>query len=95
MSPVTNKEALVSGMAFQAGLTKKQANDALSAFCDQVIEIVADGGKVSLIGFGSFESVDRAARIARNPQTGEEIAVPAKKAPKFSPGKAFKEACNH
>lgn len=94
MALTVNKEALVAQIADKAGLTKVQATQALNAFTDTVIEAVADGSKVTLIGFGTFESREQAARTGRNPQTGETIEIPAKVAPKFSAGKAFKQACN-
>ena len=86
------KADLVAKIAEKAGLSKKDAEAALNAFMDAVKEALAAGEKVSLVGFGTFEVVQRAARKGRNPQTGEEITIPATKAPKFRPGKGLKEA---
>ena len=86
------KADLVAKIAEKAGLSKKDAEAALNAFMDSVKEALAAGEKVSLVGFGTFEVVQRAARKGRNPQTGEEITIPATKAPKFRPGKGLKEA---
>ena len=86
------KADLVAKIAEKAGLSKKDAEAALNAFMDAVKESLAAGEKVSLVGFGTFEVVQRAARKGRNPQTGEEITIPATKAPKFRPGKGLKEA---
>ncbi len=86
------KAELVAKIAEKAGLSKKDAEAALNAFMDAVKEALAAGEKVSLVGFGTFEVVERAERKGRNPQTGEEITIPATKAPKFRPGKGLKEA---
>jgi len=86
------KAELVAKIAEKAGLSKKDAEAALNAFMDSVKEALAAGEKVSLVGFGTFEVVQRAERKGRNPQTGEEITIPATKAPKFRPGKGLKEA---
>lgn len=87
-----NKAELVAAMAEQANITKKQAEAALNAFTDTVVKTVADGDKVQLVGFGTFEQTVRAARDGRNPQTGEAITIPAANVPKFKAGKAFKDA---
>jgi DNA-binding protein HU-beta len=86
------KTELIATMAAKSGLTKSDAEKALNAFQESVIDAVKKGEKVSLVGFGNFEQTQRSARKGRNPQTGEEINIPASKAPKFSPGKTFKEA---
>ena len=86
------KAELVAKIAEKAGLSKKDAEAALNAFMDSVKEALSAGEKVSLVGFGTFEVVERAERKGRNPQTGEEITIPATKAPKFRPGKGLKEA---
>lgn len=86
------KTELVEKIAEKSGLKKVDAEKAVNAFQDSVIEAVDKGEKVSLVGFGNFEQIQRSARKGRNPQTGEEINIPATKAPKFSPGKSFKEA---
>ena len=87
-----NKTDLIQGISERAELSKKDAEKALNAMVDLVIETVAQGGKVQLIGFGSFEARERAAREGRNPQTGDSITIPAKIAPVFKAGKVFKDA---
>lgn len=89
-----SKTELIAAVAEKAGLTKKDAERAVNAFTGVVIDEVAGGGKVQLIGFGTFETVERAAREGRNPQTGTSITIAASIAPKFKPGKAFKDAVN-
>ena len=89
-----NKTELVVAMADKAGLTKKDAEAALKAFTDVVSEELKNGGKVQLVGFGTFETSLRAAREGRNPQTKKTITIPASKAPKFKAGKALKDAIN-
>lgn len=89
-----NKTQLVEAMAKDAKLTKKDAEAALKSFISVVSKELKKGGKVQLIGFGTFEVGKRAARTARNPQTGAVIKVPASKAPKFKAGKALKSLCN-
>ena len=86
------KADLVAKISEKAGLSKKDAEAALNAFMDAVKEALSGGEKVSLVGFGTFEVVERAERKGRNPQTGEEITIPATKAPKFRPGKGLKDA---
>lgn len=88
------KTELVAAISVKAGISKADAEKALNALQETIIEAVSRGEKVSLVGFGNFDKVERSARKGRNPQTGEEIYIPASKAPKFSPGKAFKEAVN-
>ena len=89
-----NKSELVAHIATSAGLTKAQATAALQAFETSVIDTLANGGEVTLIGFGTFKVTDRTARTGRNPKTGEEIQIVASKVPTFKAGKAFKEAVN-
>ena len=89
-----NKTELVAAMAEQAGLTKKDAEKALVAFTDAVAAELKKGGKVQLVGFGTFEVAERAAREGRNPQTGETMKIAAAKAPKFKAGKALKDEVN-
>lgn len=89
-----NKSELVAAIAENADLTKKQAEAAVNAFTSIVTSEVANGGNVALVGFGTFEQVERSARTGRNPQTGKPVDIPASKAPKFKAGKAFKEAVN-
>jgi len=89
-----NKTELVSAIAEKAGLSKTQAAAALDAAMEAVTEALKKGEQVSLIGFGTFKVGERAARTGRNPQTGETIQIPAAKVPKFTPGKALKDAVN-
>jgi DNA-binding protein HU-beta len=89
-----NKTELVSAIAAKAELSKKDAEAALKAFTDVVAEELVKGGKIQLVGFGTFEVVERAARTGRNPQTKQEITIPASKAPKFKAGKALKDIVN-
>ncbi|MBE7093053.1 MAG: HU family DNA-binding protein [Clostridiales bacterium] len=86
-----NKTELVALMAEEAGLSKKDAEKALNAFIGSVQNTVKAGDKVSLIGFGTFEVRERAAREGKNPQTGEKIKIAACKVPAFKAGKAFKD----
>jgi DNA-binding protein HU-beta len=81
-------------MAEQAGISKKDAEAALKAFTDTVSKELKKGGKVQLVGFGTFETSTRAARTGRNPQTGKEMKIKASKAPKFKAGKALKDLVN-
>ena len=89
-----NKSELINHIATSAGLTKAQATAALQAFETSVIDTLANGGEVTLIGFGTFKVTDRAARTGRNPKTGEELQISASKVPTFKAGKALKEAVN-
>lgn len=89
-----NKAELVTAIADQAGISKKDAEASVNAFMDIVKQKVAKGGSVQLIGFGTFEKGERAARTGRNPQSGETITIPAQSVPKFKAGKAFKDAVN-
>lgn len=87
-----NKTELIEAVANATELTKKDASKAVDAVFDTILNALKNGEKVQLIGFGNFEVRDRAARKGRNPQTGEEIEIPASKVPAFKPGKALKEA---
>lgn len=89
-----NKSKLIEHIATSAGLSKTQATAALQAVETGVIDTLANGGQVTLTGFGTFKVTDRAARTGRNPKTGEEIHIAATKAPVFKAGKGFKEAVN-
>ena len=90
-----NKAELVSKMAEKSELTKKEAEAALNAFIESVQETLMDGDKVQLVGFGTFEVRERAARTGRNPRNPEEvIEIPASLAPAFKPGKALKDLIN-
>jgi DNA-binding protein HU-beta len=86
-----NKGELVDAVAAKANITKKQADEVISAFLSVVTEAVANGDKVTLIGFGSFERRDRSSREGRNPKTNEPMTIPATKVPVFSAGKQFRE----
>ena len=87
-----NKADLVAAMAEKAGVSKKDAEASLKAFTDVVAEELKKGEKIQLVGFGTFEVSERAARTGRNPQTGEEMTIAASKSPKFKAGKALKDA---
>ena len=89
-----NKTELVAAIAEKAGLSKKDAEGAVKAFTDTVAEQLKAGEKIQLVGFGTFEVAERAARTGKNPQTGEAIKIPASKAPKFKAGKALKDVVN-
>jgi len=89
-----NKAELVAKMAEKAELSKKDAELALNAFADIIGETLKAGDKIQLVGFGTFEVSERAARTGRNPQTGEEMTIAAAKAPKFKAGKALKDMVN-
>ena len=89
-----NKAELVAAMAEQTNLSKKDAEAALKAFIDVVSEELKKGEKVQLVGFGTFEVSERAAREGRNPQTGETMEIKASKTPKFKAGKALKDMMN-
>ena len=89
-----NKTELVAAVAEQADISKKDAEKVLKAFVDVVTEEMKKGEKVQLVGFGTFEVSDRAAREGRNPQTGKTMKIEACKAPKFKAGKALKDAVN-
>ncbi len=89
-----NKTELVAAIADKTGLSKKDAEKALKAFTDTVAGELKKGGKVQLVGFGTFEVASRAAREGRNPQTGKAMKIAASKAPKFKAGMALKAAVN-
>ena len=89
-----NKTELVAAMAAETQLSKKDAEAALKAFIDVVSEELKKGEKVQLVGFGTFEVSERAAREGRNPQTGETMEIKASKTPKFKAGKALKDMMN-
>lgn len=86
-----NKKELVGKIAESAGLKKTDAERALKAFEDSVVQALKDGDNVTLVGFGTFSVLKRAERKGINPQTGAEITIAAKNVPKFSAGKLFKE----
>ncbi len=89
-----NKTELVAAMAEKSELSKKDSEKALKAFIDVVSEELQKGEKIQLVGFGTFEVAERAAREGRNPLTGETMQIKASKAPKFKAGKALKDAVN-
>jgi DNA-binding protein HU-beta len=86
-----NRGELVDAIAAKAEVTKKDADTLIGAVLDTIMEAVAAGDKVTLVGFGSFESRERAAREGRNPQTGKTLQIPATTVPAFSAGKQFKD----
>lgn len=87
-----NKQELIRKIADGGELNQKQASLALSSILDAIVEAVAEGEKVQLVGFGTFESKKREARVGRNPKTKEAIEIPASISPVFKAGKAFKDA---
>ena len=89
-----NKAELIAAIAAKTGETKKTAEKLVNAFVETVTEALTEGDKVQLVGFGSFEVRKRAARKGRNPQTKEEIKIPASKAPVFKAVKALKDLVN-
>lgn len=89
-----NKAELITSMAEKSQLTKKDAESALKAFIDSVQEALENDDKVQLIGFGTFETRERAAREGRNPRTKETITIPASTVPVFKAGKEFKDRVN-
>lgn len=91
---IMNKTELVAAVAEQAGLSKKDAEAAVKAFTDVVAEALKAGDKIQLVGFGTFEVSERAAREGRNPRTGETMTIEASKTPKFKAGKALKDLVN-
>lgn len=89
-----NKAELVAAIAEKSELSKKDAEKALKAFTEVVTEELKKGNKIQLVGFGTFEVSERAAREGRNPQTGETMTIEASKSPKFKAGKALKDVVN-
>ena len=89
-----NKTELIAAIAAKSELSKKDSEKALRAFEEAVTEALAKGGKVQLVGFGTFDVAERAAREGRNPQTGEPMKIAASKAPRFKVGKALRDAVN-
>ena len=89
-----NKAELVAAIAEKTELSKKDSEKALKAFIDVVAEELTKGEKIQLVGFGTFEVSERAAREGRNPQTGKTMKIAASKAPKFKAGKALKDMIN-
>ena len=89
-----NKNELISKVAGQTGYTKKDTGVVVDAVVAAIVDTVASGEKVSIVGFGTFEATSREARTGRNPKTGEAIEIAASKSPKFKAGSAFKTAVN-
>jgi DNA-binding protein HU-beta len=89
-----NKTELIAAMAENSGLSKKDSEAALKAFVEAVSEALKKDDKVQIVGFGTFEVAERAAREGRNPQTGKAMKIKASKSPKFKAGKALKDALN-
>ena len=89
-----NKTELIAAVAEKAELSKKDAEKAVKAFTDVVSEELVNGGKIQLVGFGTFEVSERAAREGRNPKSGEVMNIPASKTPKFKAGMALKDMVN-
>lgn len=87
-----NKQELIDAVAAKTKASKKDTEAAVNATIDAIADALADGDKVTLVGFGTFQVKERAAREGRNPKTGAQIAIPAKKAPAFSAGKTLKDA---
>lgn len=87
-----NKADIVTTVAEKAGISKKDAEKAVSAVLETISEALIAGDKVQLVGFGGFEVKERAARLGRNPRTKESIEIPASRAPVFKPGKSLKDA---
>lgn len=87
-----NKTELIAKVAKAAELTKKDSEKAVRAVLESIQDALAAGAKVQLVGFGTFETRERAARVGRNPQTGKKIKIKAKRVPAFKPGKALKDS---
>ena len=90
-----NKQELIAKIAEKSELSKKDADKALAALTDTIVETLKAGDKVALLGFGTFEVKTKAARESRNPQTGEKMMMPEKKVPSFKAGTGLKEAVNN
>lgn len=89
-----NKTELIAAVAEKAGISKKDADSAVNTVLDTIVDTVASGDKVQLVGFGTFEPRTRSAKTGKNPRTGESIEIPASKIPAFKAGKAFKDIVN-
>ena len=87
-----NKTELIAAVAEKTGMTKKDTEAAIKSMLDAIEDALKKGDKVQLIGFGSFEIHERAARTGKNPRTGESVTIPAVRVPVFKAGKAFREA---
>ena len=91
---IVNKAQLIDAVAMKLDISRRSAGDTVDAVLDGITGAIISGDKVSLTGFGTFETTRRAARTARNPRTGESVAVPAATVPKFRPGQALKDEVN-
>ncbi|NWO21102.1 HU family DNA-binding protein [Oribacterium sp. oral taxon 102] len=89
-----NRQDLVAAVARDAELSKKDADAAVKAVFDEIASALAAGDKVQLIGFGTFDTAERAAREGRNPRTGETMMIEASRSPRFKAGKALKDRMN-
>ncbi|PLA76545.1 DNA-binding protein [Ligilactobacillus agilis] len=89
---MANKQDLINAVAEKTGFSKKESTTVLNTILNEIEYILVSGDKLQLIGFGNFEVRQRSARKGRNPQTGEEITIPASKVPAFKPGKELKDA---
>lgn len=89
-----NKTEMIEAVASETGLAKTEVAKVLNAYTDTIVKTVAEGGEYTVIGFGKFYASQRQARTGRNPSTGVEIKIPAAMVPKFTAGKAFKDAVN-
>ncbi len=89
-----SKTDIINIVAEEAGIAKKDAEKAVTAVLNAIVKATAEGDKVALVGFGTFEAKERAARMGHNPKTGEQIQIPASKSVSFKAGKPFKEAVN-
>ena len=89
-----NKTEFITALAEKTGMKKTEAEKAVKGFTELIAETLRDGEKVSLVGFGTFEVLEREAREGRNPRTGKTMTIPASKAPKFKAGRGLKEAMN-
>lgn len=89
-----NKTEFITALAEKTGMKKTEAEKAVKGFTELIAETLRDGEKVSLVGFGTFEVLEREAREGRNPRTGKTMTIPASKAPKFKAGRGLKEAVN-
>ena len=87
-----NKKELVNEVAGKVGISKKEVANVIDAFTEAVSDALSKGERVMLVGFGTFDVVQKKARKGRNPQTGKEIQIPARKAPRFRPGKELRSA---
>ena len=89
-----NKQNFVKRLSTNTGASQAQSKEFLDAFLDTVTEVLAEGDDITFVGFGKFSVVERAERVGRNPQTNEEILIPARLAPRFKAGKSLKDSVN-